>query len=91
LIIATGTTCDGRQLIVLGLTRGNINKLLRGDPICLERELCELVPAGWEITVLFAESDEDLTRELTSSGEIAAAPSDMSKKRRRSRHRGETG
>jgi hypothetical protein len=81
LIIARGHSGDDKELLLLGLSRANINKLLAGYPIRLRKETHEGVPERWDVVILFGETEADLANLLTKPGE-AAAPDESGRPRR---------
>jgi hypothetical protein len=79
LIIARGSSADHRQLLLLGLSRVNVNKLVSGHPIRLRKATHENIPEDLELLIVFCETEADLARLLTNPGEAAAAPAGTKK------------
>ena len=65
MIIARGSSSDDRQLLLLGLSRANVDKLMAGYPIRLRKDTHEGVPENWEVVILFGETEAALARLLT--------------------------
>lgn len=71
MIIARGTTDTGKELLLFGLSRENIKRLLDGKPMHVRREAHgEGVPEGWEIGIFFGETEADCARVLRQAGLI---------------------
>ncbi len=74
MLTARGTGPDGNQVIILGLSRANIEKLTAGKPIRVCRKTHgEAIPAGWEIVILFGETEQALFDDLKDIGALANA------------------
>lgn len=63
---------DGRQLLMLGITRENLQRLEAGNPIVVDQrdmrqELGEKVP-DQDVIIFFGETHTDLTRQLREVG-----------------------
>lgn len=70
MIIARGTN-DKAELLVLGLSHKNIEKLLEGKPMVLRRESHgDGIPEGWEICIFVGETEEAMARVLKEGGAI---------------------
>ena len=67
MIIARGSSGDDRQLLLLGLSRANLDKLVSGLPIRLRKQTHEGIPDGWELVVVFGETEAALANLLTSA------------------------
>lgn len=61
MIKANITHKDGRPLVILGLSKVNTKKLLRGQPILIDMKPLGL--DGW-VTIVGGETEGDITREL---------------------------
>jgi len=46
---------EGRQLLLLGLSQGNIDRLVRDKPIKLTPETHPGIPDGWEIALIYGQ------------------------------------
>lgn len=57
------TKANGRLLFMLGLSRGNVDRLVEGKPMWLTPESHEL-PAGIEIMLFFGETEDAMKEEL---------------------------
>lgn len=63
---------DGRQMLILGLTRQNVQRMEAGRPILVDqRQLAELgyddVP-DQQVVIFFGETQNDLTQQLRDLG-----------------------
>jgi hypothetical protein len=65
-VIATASQPDGRSVIVLGLTRGNVDRLTAGQPVHIGADSHPGFPAGLVVTIFFGETERDLTDALRS-------------------------
>jgi hypothetical protein len=65
-ILATSTTREGKQLLVLGLQQENIDRLLNDEPIWKDLDK-EDIPGleGWAVTIL---GPEDTVRFMAAAG-----------------------
>jgi hypothetical protein len=70
-IIARGSSADDRHLLLLGLSRSNIDKLIAGYPIRLRKDTHEGIPENWDLVILFGETEADLACLLSCPGESA--------------------
>ncbi len=71
MLIAKGVT-NGKELLLLGLSRGNLKKLQEGNPIRISEESHgEGAIPGTVIVIMFAETEADLQRMLHASGMVA--------------------
>lgn len=70
MILARGTG-DDSKLLVLGLSREDVNTLTEGDPIRLTPKTHgDGVPAGWTIALVFGEIEKDVVLQLRGAGLI---------------------
>lgn len=60
------------QILLLGLTRGNLNRLAAGQPMLLSPETHPGIPQGWKVMILFGETEEALAAELMTSSSFTA-------------------
>lgn len=59
------------EVLVIGLSRGNVDRLTSGQPILMRRETHgEGVPEGWQIAICFAETETELRREFVEAGMV---------------------
>ncbi len=73
MLTGRGTGPDGNQVVILGLSRANVEKLTAGQPIRVCRQTHgEAIPAGWEIVILFGETEQSLFDDLKDIGALAA-------------------
>lgn len=74
MIIARGSHRTGdktNEVLVLGLSRTNIDRLVKGDPIQITRATHgDGVPEGWEIVITFGVTEMDMARDFKSAGVI---------------------
>jgi hypothetical protein len=71
MILARGENKGGKEILLMGLSRENINRLTKGEPIALRRETHgEGVPEGWEIFIYFGETELAMKAELQKIGAI---------------------
>jgi hypothetical protein len=63
MIKANATMKDGRNLVILGLSEGNIQKLKLGKPIQVDLE-----PFGGTgaVVILYGSTEADITRDLAT-------------------------
>ena len=59
------TRPDGRQLVGLGLSAGNVEKLQAGHPILIKQEAMGL---PFDIVILYGETEESMVDGLKSHG-----------------------
>ena len=72
MIFAHADKPDGTRILMLGLSRGNIGRLLDGKPMLLKRETHgDGVPEGWEICVVFGETEQAIVDLLSKADLIA--------------------
>jgi hypothetical protein len=64
-IRARGTTADGRPVILLGLSEGNLTRLRQGQPI---NASLEVVGLRAQVVILYGETEDDIRRELVEAG-----------------------
>lgn len=64
MITALANTPDGKRVIVLGVSRGNIDRLLAGQPIDITAESHPGFPPDLNIAIFFGETERDLTQSL---------------------------
>jgi hypothetical protein len=75
MLIARGQSKGGAvQCLILGLSRGNVERLTAGQPVRVTRQTHgEGVPLGWEIFILFGETERAIHDELSGIGALSAA------------------
>jgi hypothetical protein len=63
-----------KRVVVVGLSRRNINLLLQGKPVILRAELegKTVLPPGLEMCITFGETEEDIVKEISAGGFINA-------------------
>jgi hypothetical protein len=70
MIIARGSS-NGGELLILGLSHGNINRLLAGQPMRMTRQTHgDGVPDGWTIVIMAGESEQALEQVLRQAGAL---------------------
>lgn len=68
MMIAAQTRPDG-QLLILGLTRVNVARLMSGQPMKITRESHgEAVPTGLTIGIMFGETEKQMRDEIIKTG-----------------------
>lgn len=71
MIVARGESKDDEQFLLLGLTHKNIDRLLSGQPILVQRRTHgEGVPDGWIISLVAGKNEEDIASQLKKGGLI---------------------
>lgn len=69
-MIARGTI-GTKELLTLGLSRKNVERLMAGQPIQIKRDTHgQGVPDGWEILILFGETEDSFLKALHDAGAI---------------------
>jgi len=59
------------KLLLIGLSRGNVERLLGGQPIRIRREVHgKAVPEDWEIVLFFGETEQAMADDLRAVGAI---------------------
>jgi hypothetical protein len=70
MIIARATDKDS-ELLILGLSRENVTRLLDGQPIRIRRKTHgDGVPEGWEIIILWGETESTMHAAFVKHGLI---------------------
>lgn len=70
MIIARTIKPDG-ELLLLGITRRNVEELLKGHPIRLTTETHGAgVPLGWTIGIIFGETEATIAADLRAAGAV---------------------
>lgn len=64
MVTAVATGEDGRRVIVLGVTRDNLVRLMNGRPIHVEAESHPGFPADLAITIFYGASQRALVEQL---------------------------
>jgi len=75
MIVGRGEKAGGAvQVLILGLSRQNVEKLTQGKPMLVRREIHGAgVPPGWEIAIVFGETEQALVDELMKMGALRSA------------------
>lgn len=89
MLIARGRDDDsGVEALILGLSRGNIERLLQGKPIRITRATHgDGIPENWLLCILFGETEQAIADELAVAGllnkdvEVHRIPADNQVKR----------
>jgi hypothetical protein len=63
MIIANGTGRNGKPLILIGLSRGNMDELLKGRPIRREEE-----SLAADVVIIGGETEEAILQQLSDAG-----------------------
>ncbi len=61
MIIARGTN-ESLELLILGLSGLNVKKLKAGMPISVNSDVHPGVPKGWQIVIIYGETEADLEK-----------------------------
>lgn len=65
MVKAKYTNDKGEPVVILGLSKGNCKKLLKGQPIHIQ--LADLgVETGGHVVIIGGETEQDITRELSN-------------------------
>lgn len=67
MITATATGANGEEIILLGITRENVTRLMKGQPIRVTAETHPGFPVNRVIMICFGETERTLTEQLKSS------------------------
>lgn len=66
-----GPGASGDELLLLGVTRRNIEELIKGHPIRLTTDTHGAgVPLGWTIVIVFGETETSIAADLKRAGGI---------------------
>ena len=69
MIIARAGMTGTDELLVLGITRHNVEELLKGRPIKLTTETHGAgIPLGWTIAIVFGETEAAIAEDLRQAG-----------------------
>ena len=69
MIIARAGMTGTDELLVLGITRRNVEELLKGRPIRLTTETHGAgIPLGWTIAIVFGETEAAIAEDLRKAG-----------------------
>lgn len=70
MIILRGTSPEG-EILMLGLSRENVNRLTEGKPIRIRPETHgNGIPQGWTIAIFFGETELEMQTALKKAGAI---------------------
>jgi len=71
MIIARSRTGTGKELLILGLSRANIERMTSGKPVHVkEATHGEGIPDGWEIVIMFGETEQEMQKQFVEAGMI---------------------
>lgn len=80
MIVARGNY-EEDELLVLGLTAQNVQRLVRGAPILVRREVHgDGIPDGWKIMLVFGQTEEAIKHDFKKNGLIKEDTSIMIEK-----------
>ena len=69
MFLATAKLPDKSDLLVMGLSRENITRLMAGQPIAVRRKTHgAAIPPGLEICILFGETEEAIVEQFKKAG-----------------------
>lgn len=73
MILARGDHGDD-QFLLIGLSRENVTRLIKGEPILIRREVHgEAIPELWKIVLMFGETENQIATELRKQGMLEGA------------------
>lgn len=62
---------EKEPILLLGLSRANLERLQAGDPIVLTRKTHgEGIPEGWTISIMFGETEREMVKALSRAALI---------------------
>jgi len=64
MITALANGAKGERIVLLGVSRENVNRLMRGLPIRVTAESHPGFPADLVIAITFGETEKDITQQL---------------------------
>lgn len=70
MIIARGSTSEGKDLLLLGLSNENLRGLVSGKPIKLNAETHPGMPEGLTIGIIYGQTEREMYNELRKIGFI---------------------
>ncbi len=62
------TTFGNKNFVLLGLSRGNLERLQKGEPIVVKGSDLSLKLQNIEIGILFGETEKDIEKQLFDEG-----------------------
>lgn len=69
MIVARASGDHGEEMLLLGLSRLNIERLLKGCPIHLEQPThAAALPRGWTILIAFGETEQAILDTMREAG-----------------------
>ena len=73
MILARGDHGDD-QFLLIGLSRENIDRLVKGEPIPITRDVHgEAIPELWKIALMFGETENQIAFKLRKAGMLQGA------------------
>lgn len=71
MVIARATRSNGGELLILGLSRMNLQRIIDGKPLHVRREVHgDGIPEGWEIVVFTGENEQAMQKMFVKEGLI---------------------
>ena len=70
MISAKASSDNVPNILMFGLSRENVRRLVAGQPIILKRSVHEVVPEGWEICLFFGETEREMAELFRKHGLI---------------------
>jgi hypothetical protein len=64
MITAMATGDGGKQIVILGITRANVTRLLAGQPIYVDAATHPGFPTDFNIAIFFGENERAITEQL---------------------------
>lgn len=71
MIIARSRTGAGNELLIFGLSRANVDRMMAGRPVHIKKSTHgDGIPEGWEIVIFFGETEQDMQKQFAKAGMI---------------------
>lgn len=69
MMIAKGKNSMGENLLILGISKENVERLLKGNPISVnQRAHGQACPLGWEIQIHYGTIEQEILLKLKAEG-----------------------
>lgn len=68
MIIARADTKDGKPLLLFGLSKENITRLMDNQPIRMQPDTHPGIPEGWSIMIMYGETEASIALQLRAAG-----------------------
>ena len=71
MIIARSKTGTGKELLIFGLSRVNVERMMAGKPVHIRKESHgDGIPDGWEVVIMFGETEQEMQKQFAKAGMI---------------------